>query len=206
MSAFQLISAFFPAGICTLYLFSAQFWVALTNFTLFFNHFDNFQLFQQFFNFHAWNQSMGTIEIVCFQCQEIFEYPFKSVNFFSYSFTTTATGCWHSFYGSTGTITSPNYPKKYSNRQYCFYFIKIPTAHTVDITFTSFETEVHKDTLELNIGPVADYTLPDTRIFDGDELPGDIRLNNTNQFFMIWSTDVNIVKKGWQLTYTSGKY
>ena len=59
--------------------------------------------------------------------------------------------------------------------------------------------------MEINTGPLADYTLSGTKVFNGDTMPPDLHYD-TNQIFIVWSTDVNIILDGWSFNYTSGKF
>ncbi|XP_063411746.1 neuropilin-2-like [Mytilus trossulus] len=56
-----------------------------------------------------------------------------------------STGCSFNITKASGSLTSPNYPNKYSNKMDCEYVIRSPTKQPITVTFDDFEVEEHSD-------------------------------------------------------------
>ena len=55
------------------------------------------------------------------------------------------------FKGPSGTIESTNYPEQYPESQRCYYRIRVAEGSVVELTFQTFETERHFDSVTVCI-------------------------------------------------------
>ena len=55
------------------------------------------------------------------------------------------------FNGTTGIIESTNYPQQYPEGQRCIYKIRVEEGFVVELTFQTFQTEKHFDTVTVCI-------------------------------------------------------
>ena len=75
--------------------------------------------------------------------------------------------------GTTGEISSPNYPDAYSGTIECIWQIKVPLGFKVKLTFTAFDSHVcTADNLELRDG--SSSSAPLMGRFCGPHLPPDL--------------------------------
>ncbi|XP_038052394.1 fibropellin-1-like [Patiria miniata] len=115
--------------------------------------------------------------------------------------------CGTSHFGmSSGTITSPNYPATYPNNRICYYYIKIPNARMITLTFDAFNTELIKDVLDVYIGPSTTGTI--FMSYQGNYttntggVPDDI-VAMTDQISFFFTTDRNVQLGGWSISWAS---
>lgn len=107
------------------------------------------------------------------------------------------------FFGPTGTILSPNYPENYSNNATVFYIIQVrqrPITFQVNFMDIEFSSRCSYDYVKIYDG--LDTNSPLLRTLCGylnyTEIPtfGD-------RAFLHFHTDGSVVKKGFNITYTS---
>ncbi|KAH3842061.1 hypothetical protein DPMN_115549 [Dreissena polymorpha] len=65
--------------------------------------------------------------------------------------------CGGHFYGTSGLITSPNYPNNYGDNENCIYNINVPSGFSVCLQFDNFTTETCCDHLIFYDGPSTGY-------------------------------------------------
>lgn len=59
---------------------------------------------------------------------------------------TAGDGCGHTILSSmSGTVASRNFPGTYPNYTQCVWRLKVPTGHTLQLTFGDFDLERSKD-------------------------------------------------------------
>ncbi|XP_071785176.1 uncharacterized protein [Asterias amurensis] len=116
-------------------------------------------------------------------------------------------------YGSTctsGTFVSKDYPNNYPNRYRALYLLYIPGASGITFTFNSpFGIETDKDELYIGKGLSVDFNLlqgtstvgPDVRFFEGNVLPSDFTIDNTDVAWLYFITDKNIQFNGFSVQF-----
>ena len=110
--------------------------------------------------------------------------------------------CQYNFHNTSGVITSPNYPDFHNNFEDCLYLIRVPSAVTITLTITSFDTEMRKDVL--GVGQGSNGT--GWREFSGQIDVPVIITYQTNQAFLTWFSDFNIIRQGWTVLYETGRW
>jgi pseudolysin/vibriolysin len=97
--------------------------------------------------------------------------------------------------GTTGTVTSPNYPNNYTdgfNKTWC---IDAAAGQQVTLTFTAFETEAGYDFVS-----VGDKTGTIIQKVSGTTAPNPI---TSSRVYVIFKTDNSVEKKGWTASWVS---
>ncbi|NP_999703.1 fibropellin-3 precursor [Strongylocentrotus purpuratus] len=118
----------------------------------------------------------------------------------------TGANCGYNIFESTGVIESPNYPANYNNRADCLYLVRIKGARVITFTIEDFATEIFKDAVEYGVGPVADFNQA-LATFEGNltannQVPPPFSVQGEQAWF-IFSTDRNIPRKGFRITFSS---
>ena len=115
------------------------------------------------------------------------------------------------FENEKGTITSPNYPAIYPNKQHCKYLIKMPQNFKINITFsTPFKLENEAncsyDSLKIFDGETANSLaiLGPTYGYCGFNIPPSV-ISSGNSLLILFESDGNNAFYGFNLTYTKGK-
>ncbi|CAJ0962015.1 unnamed protein product, partial [Mesorhabditis belari] len=98
-------------------------------------------------------------------------------------------GCPQSNYESAQFlgITSPNWPRNYTELLDCGYHIKVDPGYTIHLMIEAFQTE-HFDYLRIYDGPNADAN-PIAELRDSPATPIDFT-STTNEMYMFFSTDL----------------
>ncbi|XP_063969437.1 uncharacterized protein LOC129282010 isoform X3 [Lytechinus pictus] len=110
--------------------------------------------------------------------------------------------CSRVFFGTSGVITSPNWPSEAGTNEACAYSVRIPTATTITLNLHFFSSEPFKDALYYTAGP--DFDILDIdREFNGNNTNqlGIIQLIGVNQVTFVWESDHNILSKGFNISY-----
>ncbi|CAJ0936256.1 unnamed protein product, partial [Mesorhabditis belari] len=101
--------------------------------------------------------------------------------------------------GTTGTVTSPNYPQSYPNDVEMYYYVTGPDGFQLQGTFTVFDTEVNRDYLVVYDGP--DQFSPVIGNYSGyTTLPPSFITNGTT-FTLYFQTDYSVAYKGFSLDW-----
>ncbi len=96
---------------------------------------------------------------------------------------------------ATGTLTSPNHPKNYSDSFTKTWCIEAPKGQQATVTFDAFDTESGYDfvTLADGTGAVLSKTA-------GTTAPS---AATSSRVYVIFKTDSSVTKKGWSASWTS---
>ncbi|XP_053312823.1 enteropeptidase [Spea bombifrons] len=101
-------------------------------------------------------------------------------------------------YGSSGSFHSQNFPQLYESDLFCRWIISVNDGFSIKINFTSFETEIFSDVLNIyeGIGPnkILRASLSGTA-------PGTVRIFS-NQATVEFATDYILNHKGFEAIYT----
>ncbi|XP_066266557.1 chymotrypsin B-like [Branchiostoma lanceolatum] len=99
--------------------------------------------------------------------------------------------------GSSGTVSSPNYPQHYPNNARCNYVLSPGTGQQVAMEFTDFALENHYqcayDALEIFDGGIS------LGKFCGTNTPGPI--SSRNEIIVVFSSDYSVTAKGFSFDY-----
>ncbi|XP_022082302.1 mucin-2-like isoform X2 [Acanthaster planci] len=110
----------------------------------------------------------------------------------------------------TGTFTSKDWPNEYPSRYRALYLLYIPGANGIKFTFNApFSIEMDKDELYIGKGLTVDFNQllgtdtvgPDVLFFEGDQLPGEAVLDNTDVAYLYFITDKNIQFAGFSVSF-----
>ncbi|XP_022107899.1 cubilin-like isoform X2 [Acanthaster planci] len=109
--------------------------------------------------------------------------------------------------GTSGVITSPNYPDQYDHNDHCAWLIQAPPGTTVTLTFTAFDIESHSrcqyDYLSArNGGTVESPQLSGEDPWCGSTAPASIT-TASNEVFMVFMTDASASASGFRLEWTT---
>jgi hypothetical protein len=114
------------------------------------------------------------------------------------------TGCNYTLHSANGSFQSPRYPRNYPDGQICSWKIKVPTNHTVKITFNTFSLN------RINTNDSLNYYIKEDKNngtflflvgFHGDGLPPVLTSNSSEVMFVFQSDAVNS-STGFQAMYT----
>jgi len=112
-------------------------------------------------------------------------------------------GCGGNFTGSSGVITSPNYPSNYPNDTECVYVITVTEGRHIRLNFTFFSTEFDADTLYIESESNTEYVTD--RILSGsyasDETNELIYTSFTNVLKLTFISDGSDSRGGFSATY-----
>jgi PKD repeat protein len=108
--------------------------------------------------------------------------------------TTTLTNC-------TGTIQDGSGNNNYVINQDCSWLIQPPGATSVTLTFSSFDTELNYDFVEIYNG--SNISAPRLGVFSGATLPPTLTANSGKMFIRFF-TDFSANGTGWSANYTCG--
>ncbi|XP_029433861.1 mannan-binding lectin serine protease 2 isoform X3 [Rhinatrema bivittatum] len=107
------------------------------------------------------------------------------------------------FTGTSGEITSPNYPQPYAKLSTCNYNIRVEEGFSINLQFLeSFSVETHPETLcpydILKINTSKKKYGP----FCGETLPQKIE-TGSNNVDISFTTDISGIHSGWKIQYTT---
>ncbi|XP_041372182.1 cubilin-like [Gigantopelta aegis] len=112
-------------------------------------------------------------------------------------------GCGGYLTGTTGTFTSPNYPKPYPHRRECVWRITVATGMAIQLTIGTFDLETHTtcryDVLEVYGGP--DDSAPRLAQLCHRQSTPQVLTNTGNTMFVRFRSDFSINGKGFTATY-----
>lgn len=114
--------------------------------------------------------------------------------------------CSWTYTGTTGLLTSPNWPDRAGINELCIYSIRIPTATTIVLNLNFFISEFRKDDLYYTLGPDFDINDPTNFRFNGNQTRLGIYGYETNQITFVWESDFNIHSEGFNITYSIGEF
>ena len=113
-------------------------------------------------------------------------------------------GCDQSLTGSSGLITSPNYPLPYTFSSKCQYHITAPAGQTITLYPINFDIESHQHCRfdHLGVYDGADGNAPQLgKNYCGTQLPPTMT-SSGNQMHLIFITDKYVTKSGFAFSYT----
>ncbi|XP_019616229.1 PREDICTED: chymotrypsin B-like [Branchiostoma belcheri] len=100
--------------------------------------------------------------------------------------------------GSSGTISSPNYPQNYPNDAECTYVLSPGAGQQVSIEFTYFSLESHSrcsyDSVEIFDGPGNSLGM-----FCGTNMPGPV--TSSREIVVVFSSDYSVTARGFSFDY-----
>ncbi|CAJ0563778.1 unnamed protein product, partial [Mesorhabditis spiculigera] len=102
--------------------------------------------------------------------------------------------------GSSGTMTSPNYPGQYMNNLEQYYQAVAPDGMQICTSLSYFDTELNKDRLEMYDGPNSTYPLIGNFSGHSVALPS-TRQTTGNVLTMFFYTDYSLVYKGFSMDW-----
>ncbi|MEE6514872.1 hypothetical protein FKM82_023266 [Ascaphus truei] len=113
-------------------------------------------------------------------------------------------GCDHKVTGSTGTISSPNWPDKYPSKKVCTWQITATAGHRVRLTMSELDLESHQecayDHVEVHAG--RDSQAPVLTRFCGSKIPDPITAPS-NKMFLRFVSDNSVQKRGFLGEFSS---
>ena len=113
-------------------------------------------------------------------------------------------GCPSSLSGSSGSFSSPNYPRDYDNNLRCSWGITVPSGYLVKVTFGSFKVENRWDYLRIYDGPSSSSA--QLAVLTGPRSTPFVYLSTGTRLWFTFHTDHSVVEPGFHATYTAGKY
>uniref|UniRef100_A0A4W3K7X0 Cubilin n=1 Tax=Callorhinchus milii TaxID=7868 RepID=A0A4W3K7X0_CALMI len=106
--------------------------------------------------------------------------------------------------GSTGRISSPNFPSPYTASTHCAWLLEAPEGHTISLSFTVFELEPHSactvDSVTIKNG--GSSSSPIIGQYCGTNSPGTIK-SGSNRLLVIFNSNNTVPHKGFDATWTS---
>ncbi len=107
---------------------------------------------------------------------------------------------------SSGTIYSNRFSSNYPNSAECSWIISLPSASSVTLSFSAFETEAGRDFVRI-YSCSSSSCLSKTQIgnspYSGTTTPSSVT-SYTGIMLIEFSSDSSITRKGFTATYTSG--
>ncbi|XP_041458355.1 cubilin-like [Lytechinus variegatus] len=118
-----------------------------------------------------------------------------------------ASGCGGIVSGTSGVITSPNFPNDYNHDDHCAWRIDAPVGETITYTFTSFDIETHPncgyDYLSIRNGGFPDSPqISGQYPICGSVAPSSFT-SSGNQLFIIFKTDEISSGGGFRMEWTT---
>ncbi len=118
-----------------------------------------------------------------------------------------ASSCGGVVSGSSGVITSPNFPQNYDHNDHCAWLIQAPPGTTVTLTFTSFDIELHPkcqyDYLSVrNGGTFESPQISGESPWCGSNAPASIT-TSSNEVLMVFMTDGSEAAGGFRLEWST---
>ncbi|KAF7699179.1 ST14 transmembrane serine protease matriptase a [Silurus meridionalis] len=98
--------------------------------------------------------------------------------------------------GTSGTFTSPNYPKYYPPEKRCEWTIQVPYNMFVKLVFSKFMMSVGG-------ACVHDYVKVNDELLCGELPSSTMRTSNSNQMTVVFYSDASYVDRGFNATYTA---
>ncbi|CAL4172475.1 unnamed protein product, partial [Meganyctiphanes norvegica] len=112
--------------------------------------------------------------------------------------------CGGRFHTDFGSITYPETDDLYPNEVRCNWVVIVSSKATIELKFTSLNTENSHDVVEIRDGD--SNSSPGLGSYSGDSLPPSMR-TTTNKAFVHFSSDSSTQLKGFTLTWNSiGKH
>ncbi|XP_023314262.1 cubilin homolog isoform X1 [Trichogramma pretiosum] len=122
----------------------------------------------------------------------------------SYNFINDTINCGGRYYSATGTLRSPNYPKKYPKNKSCVWLITAQNKYVVTLNVSSFELETSQncnyDYLEIRSGSQGNSPLLGK--YCGSQIPSEIT-SMTNQMYIKFVSDTSLQDKGFEIHWHS---
>ena len=113
-------------------------------------------------------------------------------------------GCNKILTSVNGTFSSPNYPRKYPNGQYCSWRITVNLAQQILLTFTHFSLQTEKNTDGLYVYDGQNTTGEVLGVFYGGHPPPKEGIySSSNHMFVIFKSDNNSSYTGFSASYNS---
>ncbi|XP_065344562.1 cubilin [Cloeon dipterum] len=108
--------------------------------------------------------------------------------------------CGGSYFTAAGTLTSPNYPRKYASNLDCIYIIQVADGQQISLNFTVFDlensTDCSFDFIEIRNGQ--SNTSPLVGTFCGNNRPPPIIPSHSNSLWIRFHTDGTLQFKGFR--------
>ncbi|MFZ4107163.1 CUB domain-containing protein [Flavobacterium sp.] len=100
----------------------------------------------------------------------------------------------------SGTFTDGSGTNKYANNSNCSWLIQPPSATSITLSFTSFDTELDYDGVIVYDGVNSSATILDQ--FTGSAIPSSLT-STSGSMFVVFLSDEYIRANGWNASYTS---
>ncbi|KAF4072119.1 hypothetical protein AMELA_G00270730 [Ameiurus melas] len=107
---------------------------------------------------------------------------------------TRAVSCGGTLTGTSGTFTSPNYPKYYPTLTRCEWKIQVPSNMHVKLVFSKFM-------MSLGGACLTDYVQVNDEKLCGELRSTTMRTSNSNQMTVVFYSDASFVDRGFNATY-----
>ena len=101
---------------------------------------------------------------------------------------------------SSGTFTDGSGTNKYANNSNCSWLIQPPSASSITLSFTSFDTELDYDGIIVYNG--ANSSAPILNQFTGTTIPPNVT-STGGSMFVLFISDDSLRSNGWNANYTS---
>eukprot|EP00794_Sanderia_malayensis_P003246 gene3246-3727_t len=128
-----------------------------------------------------------------------------SGNGFRATYQTVGAACGGSLYGTTGTFTSPGYPRAYPRSRTCTWIITVAQSHSVQLRLTALNIQnsasCTQDYLEVRDGDSASSPL--IKRYCGTTIPPVISSSGTKMYVKFFSNSDTVQLSGFAATYTS---
>lgn len=106
------------------------------------------------------------------------------------------------FTSPSGTISSPNYPKNYSNNEDCAYSIWAPEVSSFTLSFEAFRLEFKSDCGYDWVQIKCDNSSRISPKYCGSTLPKPTYISNCSKVLIWFHTDISVVDSGFSLQYS----
>ncbi len=100
----------------------------------------------------------------------------------------------------SGTFTDGSGTNKYANNSNCSWLIQPPSATSITLSFTSFDTELNYDGVIVYDG--ADSSAPILNQFTGSTIPSTLT-STGGSMYVVFLSDESLRANGWNASYTS---
>ncbi|XP_070547367.1 peroxidasin homolog [Ptychodera flava] len=115
--------------------------------------------------------------------------------------TSTGANCGMNFFNVRhGHIVSPNFPNNYYNNHNCHYFISIPGALSIKLTFNTYDLENRFDYVEVGIGPVLESNSIAKFKTSYDPVPSPLEVAS-DFIWLRFHTDGSVAHHGFNITF-----
>ena len=110
-------------------------------------------------------------------------------------------GCPSSVSASSGSFSSPSYPRNYANNQRCFWGISVPSGYRVEVKFDAFHTYDSNDVLKIYDG--SSNSSSQLASLSGQQSTPRVYSSSGSSVWLHFSSDSSGTQTGFHATFTA---